>query len=113
MAIQSVSAATGFPSFRRASAEGVRPHYDAAAEQSAPRRSNMPVERVIEGEVLERGGRAGAGRNDFLERFLMARHTASQGGTYQADAAIGAYLGNRQLDEALMRQDSRNIDYYA
>ncbi len=112
MAIQSVSAATGFPSYRRASAEGVRPLYDEAAEP-VPRRSNMPVERVIEGEVLERGGRAGAGRNDFLERFLMAGHAASQGGTYQADAAIGAYLGNRQLDEALMRQDSRNIDYYA
>ncbi|HFQ92284.1 MAG TPA: hypothetical protein ENK29_05350 [Chromatiales bacterium] len=114
MAIQSVTAAAGLPPCRRAGGDA-RARQGAVSE-ATPRTLNLPVERVIEGEVLERTGRAsGTGGNDFLERFLTARHSASReaGGLYRANAAIGAYLGNRQLEEALVRQDARRIDCYA
>ncbi len=112
MAIQSVAAAAGLPPCRRAGGDARARH--GAVSEATPRTLNLPVERVIEGEVLERTGRA-SGTDDFLERFLTARHAASReaGGLYRANTAIGAYLGNRQLEEALVRQDARRIDCYA
>lgn len=114
MVIQSIASQGTMLPQRRASANSAQFRQDSAA-QGEVRVRTLPVERVIEGELLERRGRtAGAEQSDFLARFLMSRYSGGHGGDtgFQTGEAIDAYVSNRRLEDTLERHSSQYVDFY-
>ncbi len=113
MAVQSITSPASFFPYRKGNTESTQ-YNNAAARTEAPRTAvNLPVERVVEGEVLERGGRAaGASGGDFLERFLSAGRMGGGESAVPSSAAIGAYMSNRNLGDGFSRQPDSRIDFY-
>jgi len=73
-----------------------------AGSRFVPPPDNYPVERVIEGELLEKKTSVSGGRQgDFVTRFFQSGGYNSQGkeARVQSSAAIAAYLSNDRLGD--------------